>query len=137
MSERKTTSASESVVEDTHGKSWMEFEARQLKSYAEPVPIDSLSIGEVYFNVLFVDDDILIPTMQPVVFIGKNLASGDTDSLYFQDAESYREGIRFGPSATESGATFFTGSTQAVFTYERALDLLMACSLRRRERGLA
>jgi len=69
----------------------MEFEARQLKSYAEPVSVDSLSIGEVYFNVLFLDDDILIPITQPVVFVGKNLASGDTDSLYFQDAESYRE----------------------------------------------
>jgi hypothetical protein len=115
----------------------MEFEARQLKSYAEPVSVDSLSIGEVYFNVLFLDDDILIPMMQPVVFVGKNLASGDADSLYFQDAESYREGIRFGPGASESGATFFTGSTQAVFTYERALDLLLGCSLRRREHGLS
>jgi len=114
----------------------MEFEARKLKSYAEPVSVESLSIGEVYFNVLFLDEHILIPTLDPVVFIGKNLAQGDVDNLYFQDAASYREGIRFGPDATDAGAAFFTGSTQAVFTYERALDLLLACSLRRRERGL-
>src|SRR5262245_46597246 len=114
----------------------MEFEARKLKSYAEPVPTDSLAIGEVYFNVLFLDEETLIPTMEPVVFIGKNLATGDVDSLYFQDAASYRDGIRFGPDATDEDATFFTGSTRAVFTYERALDLLLACSLRRRERGL-
>jgi hypothetical protein len=67
----------------------MEFEARKLNTYAEPVSVESLSIGQAYF----------------------------------------------GPDATDTGAMFFTGSTQAAFTYERALDLLLACSLRRRERG--
>jgi hypothetical protein len=96
---------------------------------------DSLSVGEVYFSVIFLDEEILIPTLDPVVFIGKDLSPGDVEKPYFQDAASYRDGIRFGPDAAETGAMFYSGSIKSVFTYERALDLLLARSLRRREQG--
>jgi hypothetical protein len=114
----------------------MKFESRNLKRYAEPISHELLEVGEVYFALRFVDEETLVPILEPIVFIGRNLARGDTDRVYFQDAVSYRDGVRYGPSAAEKGAEFSTGSTKAIFTYEKALDLLLACSLRRRGAGL-
>lgn len=109
----------------------MEFPSRKLKSYAEPIEVDALRIGEIYFAVSFLDEKMLIPALEPLVFIGRNLSSGDADKVYFQDAESYLEGLRFSREATEQGARFITGSTTNIFAYERALDLLLSCSIRR------
>ncbi len=115
----------------------MKFESRSLKPHAEPVSREDLKVGDVYFTLKFVDDEILVPILEPIDFIGRNLGRKDTERVYFQDAVSYRDGVRYGRGATKKGAEFFTGSTQAVFTYEKALDLLLACSLRRRQAGLA
>jgi hypothetical protein len=112
----------------------MRFE-RELKPYAEPVSERELKEGEIYFFVNFVDDEMLIPTMETVVFVGKNLDRGDTDRVYFQDIDSFRRGIRFSTAQDEDFAMFQSGSQSElghVFEYEGALDVLMACSVRRR-----
>ncbi len=72
----------------------MRFEARDLKSYAEPVSATDLRVGEVYFNVQFEDDKLHIPVVEPLIFLGRNLDEGDTNFLYFQDFESYAMGVR-------------------------------------------
>jgi hypothetical protein len=113
----------------------MRFEARDLKSYAEPVSATDLRVGEVYFNVQFEDDKLHIPVVEPLIFLGRNLEEGDTDLLYFQDFESYAMGVRYA-SATEDDAAVFHGcgsdEINHIFEYERALDELLKCSLRRR-----
>jgi len=110
----------------------MRFEARELKPYAEPVPPEELKKGETYFAVLYLDDDGLIPAVEPKVFIGRDLEPGDEATFYFQDYVSYRNGIRFetAPGAEES--VFETGAEKHIFEYERALDLLMTCAIRRK-----
>jgi hypothetical protein len=116
----------------------MRFE-REVKSYAEPVSAAELKEGSIYFFVNFVDGELLIPAMEPVVFVGRNFESGDEGCVYFQDIYSYREGIRYDtpePVSEESSAEFHTGSEDElghVFEYEQALDVLIACSLRRRK----
>ena len=66
----------------------MRFEERDLtrevKGYAEPVLPDHLREGEVYFAVVFLDKDSLVPTMEPRVFVGTK-AESDGNKLYFQD----------------------------------------------------
>jgi hypothetical protein len=115
----------------------MRFEERELKSYAEPVTQDTLKAGEVYFSVQYADEDMLVPIMETWVFAGRNLDSEDmnADRLYFQDLESYLQGIRY-ESATNENASFQVPSEKNInhiFDYERALDELMRCSLRRRK----
>jgi hypothetical protein len=39
-----------------------------VKPYAETVPPDKLQVGTVYFAVNFIDDEMLIPIMEPKVF---------------------------------------------------------------------
>jgi hypothetical protein len=109
----------------------MEFKSRKLKPYSEPVSVDLLQVGEVYFACAFLDEDMLVPILEPLIFIGKNLSVGDVDSVYFQDAESWKDGLRYSAEAAAKGARFRTGSVSGIYTYERALDLLLACSLRR------
>jgi hypothetical protein len=96
------------------------FPARELKPYAEPVSPEALSEGRVYFAVQFIDGELLIPTVEP-------------PGLYFQDAESYHAGVRVGSGdENEKHATVYAQRTvKHIFEYERALDQLLICALRR------
>lgn len=112
----------------------MWFEGRELKAYAEPVAADERSQGSIYFFVHFADKDMLIPTMQAMVFIGMNLAVGDEDHVYFQDVDSFNRGVCYGGDGDGEYALFQKGSRNElghVFTFDHALDVLLACSVRR------
>jgi hypothetical protein len=71
-----------------------------------------------------------------VVFAGTNLDPEDEDGwLYFQDVESYRQGVRY-DSATSENANFQVQTNKGInhiFEYECALEQLMKCSLRRKK----
>lgn len=113
----------------------MWFERRELKPYAEPVTRAELVEGHEYFSVQYVDEALLIPTMETWVFVGENIEDGDVDTLYFQDVESYREGVRYDDADAFEEGVFQACSAKKpnhFFTFERALEQLMACSLRRR-----
>jgi len=110
-------------------------EQSQGNPSAEPVSSTELQPGEIYFAVNFVDNEMLIPIMETLVFIGWNLEPGDSGKIYFQDIESHREGVDYLSGSKDSLARFLVGSENNsghIFTYERALDVLLGCSLRRR-----
>ena len=86
----------------------MRFE-RELKSHAEPVSAAELKEGSVYFFVNFVDDELLIPTMRTVVFVGRDFEPDEQGRVYFQDIDSYREGIWWETTDDEHCAKFLTG----------------------------
>jgi hypothetical protein len=111
----------------------MRFEARELRSYAEPLSAEKLAEGEVYFTVHFVDDEMLIPTMDTLVFIGRDLEAEHGGNLYFQDVGSYRDGVRYSTATSDDRATFIMESVDKpwIFDFEQALEMLMACSLKR------
>jgi hypothetical protein len=113
----------------------LRFEARDLKPFAEPVEPSTLREGEVYFSLNFVDDDMFIPTLEPFVFVGRNLEPGEGRRMYFQDVESYRRGVRFETVSNERPAVFQTGdenSVNHIFEYERALDVFAQAQAKRR-----
>ena len=114
----------------------MRFEERELKSCAAPVTPNLLTEGGVYFSLQFADEDMLIPIMETWVFAGRKLDPADAEGhLYFQDLESYRQGIRYDSAAAQydSSNALQAKSANHIFEYERALDQLMLCSLRRRK----
>ena len=114
----------------------LRFEERELKPFAEPVPAARLKEGSVYFSVNYMDDEMLIPTLEPLVFVGRDLDSGDAGQVYFQDVNSYRQGIRHDSAANDDRAQFWSGTekeTSHIFEYAPALDELMRCALRRRQ----
>ncbi len=79
---------------------------------------------------------MLTPTLVPLVFVGRNLAEGHV-GVYFQDIDSYRQGIRFDSANEEHSAKFdvcLENEINHIFTYEHALDELLLCALRRNEK---
>ena len=110
------------------------FPAQELKPYGQPVSARDLQEGSIYFAVTFVDDKMLIPLIETVVFVGKDLEPDDQTAFYFQDVESYLEGVRWGTS--DELAQFQKHPENAlghVFSYDEALNSLMRCALRRRK----
>ena len=117
----------------------LRFESRQLKPYSEPLPAGALRVGAVYFSVGFVDD-MVVPIVETLVYLGRDLAPGDAGQLWFQDVESYRGGVRYPGHDDHKGAAKFIRTPETdggrVFDYEHALNELLRCSLLRRERGI-
>ena len=114
----------------------MHFQGRELKPFAEPIPASALEEGEIYFSVQFIDEQMLIPNVEPLAFIGRNLNPGDAAQLYFQDAGSYLHGLRYESSASDGGAEFYQqpeAEIGHIFEFDHALDVLLTCSLRRQE----
>ena|SRR5215831_1406191 len=111
----------------------MHFDEHKLKSYAETVSPNDLHEGEVYFAVNYIDDEMLVPVMEPKVFIGRNLVPEGGDQAYFQDIDSYRRGVRFATAKEDDEAVFETGTEHHLFSYEHALEELMRCAIRRRK----
>jgi hypothetical protein len=128
----------------------MYFEGRELKSYGEFVKASDLVIGRVYFRVSFLDEDMAIPEVVPLVFIGWDL-SPEEPGLYYQDPGSFFEGKRWDDTNDEPAAEptdedanldglqngWFEmesdGTYSHVYEFERALDSLLTCSLKRRK----
>src|SRR5215472_13336451 len=113
-----------------------QFEGRQLKPYAEPIVPEELREEEVYFSLQFVDEEMLVPILAPLVFVGRNLAEGDVDLMYFQDYESFGHGLRYSSADADELAEFHVFGPKDIshiFEYEHALDELMRCALRRRK----
>jgi hypothetical protein len=115
----------------------MHFKERNLQPYAKPISATELKEGSIYFSVNYVDDELLIPTVGTFVFIGRDLEPGDSGRVYFQDIDSYRRGVRYSVAAESDFGQFSVGSENEVghlFEFEEALEELMRCSLRRREK---
>jgi len=109
----------------------LRFEERELRRYGQPVSAKYIKEGQVYFSLGFARD-MRVPVMETLVYIGKNLDPGVTNTVYFQDALSYYEGVRYetDPEGERSLIYLFPeDQTKGVFVFERALDLLLEVSL--------
>jgi hypothetical protein len=112
----------------------MYFDGRELKSYAEHVCSSDLKQGATYYALLYVDSEMLTPMIETLVFIGKNLEPDDIDQAYFQDLNSFQQGVTYNWETEDAAGTFYSGPSDAlnhIFTYEELLNELMKCSLRR------
>jgi hypothetical protein len=112
----------------------MRFEGRDLKDYAEPVLPDQLQESKVYFAVVsWTKTDWCRVWNRKCSLVVKPNRKGDKH--YFQDFASYRRGIRIDSPNADEEAAFITGAGRYIFEYDRALDVLLACALRRQKDG--
>jgi hypothetical protein len=112
----------------------MRFEGRELPPWTEPVRAEDLVEGRIYFSVLFLDEALTIPTLEPWAYVGKDLEPDDSGILYFPDAESYLDGVRYGSCQPGDDAVFSTADDRelgVMHEFERALEDLLRCSLSR------
>jgi hypothetical protein len=54
----------------------LHFAGREVPRYAEHAAAMTLIEGKVYFQVHFLDRELTIPELTPLVFIGRNLGAG-------------------------------------------------------------
>src|SRR5438128_1138357 len=105
----------------------MKHRGINIRDYAEPVSEDQLKPGVVYFSVQFLDPEMLIPIVEPFVFLGQDISGSQNGFFYFQRAESYRRGLRYKPSDKRNLSEFQVAKSNGmkhIFTFERALDVL-------------
>jgi hypothetical protein len=108
--------------------------------YGPPASVDKdeLVSEAIYYFLNYEDEEMLIPHLQPVVFVGRNLHPGDKGLVYFQDITSFRSGVCYLTSPSDDVAEFYTGSEDElghVFKFEEAVDELLRCSVRRKAGG--
>jgi hypothetical protein len=69
------------------------FEGRVVKPHLTTVRPEDLVVGRPYFRVSFLDEDMAVPELITLIFLGRDL-HGRLPGLYFQDAASYLPGAR-------------------------------------------
>ena len=118
----------------------MRFEARDLAEYDSPMTASSLVVGGTYFIANFVDENLLIPCLQPVVYIGKGLPPAGLPpakkrKYLFQDAPSYLNGLRISNDLSGDNSIelniFVKSGLRNIYEFDAALDVLLRCSVRR------
>jgi hypothetical protein len=120
----------------------MSMEEYSQDGCAGSVRLEELQIGSVYFMTGFLDKELLCPFVQPLVFIGKNIAREDGQQdrrWYFQYYESYRDGTRY-PGARNVGdadgvdepelIVFPSDGDIGVCDLEHVVQMLVECAAR-------
>ncbi len=108
---------------------------RDIPTYAEPVSQNDLSEGDVYFSVQYADEALLSPIVETLVFIGTENDEDGSVICSSQELTSHRQGIRRDSPEAEGALFYFqhTNQLRHIFEYDRALDELIRCSLRRQK----
>ena len=105
-----------------------------------PVNVADIVIGDVYFSVIYHDDDMLFPTMQPLVFLGAEvLCNGDL--IYeFQHVSTYHLGQTYDNENEQTAlgiVNFLNSSVNCVYTFENAVKCLVECWNRRKGKNVS
>lgn len=107
-----------------------------MKERATAVKPTDLVQGGTYFMVSYVDQNCLIPVVEPLVFLGRSI-HGDIDGkLYFQDAESY---VHEGPYLEKANGhqellSFPDHGIGSILVLEEAVEELERCLARTKRR---
>lgn len=105
-----------------------------MKARAQSVRPSELVKGSTYFMVSYVDDDLLIPIVEPMVFLGRSI-HGDADGkLYFQNAESFTHHGPY-PEATDGDQDVFAFPDEglgSILNLDEAVEELQRCLARKR-----
>jgi|1185.fasta_scaffold1020535_1 hypothetical protein len=110
------------------------FPTRELQPGAEPVDLQHLKVGAYYFAVQYIDEDLCVPTVETLVYLGRGLQPGDEGLLYFQNADSY-SGKPFRPGMNALRANVYAqpeDQVNHIFDFEHGLEELMRCLVRRK-----
>lgn len=117
------------------------FPERAVPESGNPITPEHLRLGGHYFRVSFVDSDMCVPEMIPLVFIGRGQASQSAKKFVFQDFYSYSKGVepeseRHSTDNSESRLEVYgRKELGGIYEFEDALNSILRCSLRRGKRN--
>lgn len=104
-----------------------------------PIQAIELVVGEIYFTVHYVDNDMLLPVMETLVYLGSSITNEFKDRLVFQDLDSYTD-LGIYPNNEEPHPTeklniysWATNSFKGIYNLDDVVIILKACSERRKK----
>ena len=104
----------------------------------KPVLAEDLRKGTIYLSLCYLDEQLLVPVMETLVFLGSDIF-GERDGLfYFQRAESYFEHGEFVPIMIEHNERLVAAAPDGlsnIFAVPDGSDALALCAERWRQRG--
>ena len=102
----------------------------------EPVAPSDLRKNHSYFMVTYVDEDMLVPIIQTLIYLGRNVTGQHPGFLCFQDAESFFDLGPYPQKKLGSGDLYVCPDEglSGIFTLEKALRSLSRCVDRRTRR---
>jgi hypothetical protein len=101
------------------------FPATELPPYSEPVLPSEMQVGRVYFALQYLDRDLLVPHLYPLIFLGDDLDGNPRNMRFFQDFDSYSAGVRYasrGQEHSECFQTYGPDEGKHIFDYDHALN---------------
>jgi hypothetical protein len=112
----------------------MRYRGIEVNDHAEPVKVEDLKVGGVYFSVQFLDSGLKVPIIETLIFLGENLDPGCKGLFYFQQAESFERGVRFKSSRKKNMRDFQVARRDGmnhIFDFDHAVDILLMCGAQR------
>jgi hypothetical protein len=86
------------------------------------------------FALQFSERNLLVPRLEPWIFLGQDLDGDSRNKRYFQDFDSYCAGLRYAEQGEADSVclqVYGPEEGKHIFDYEHALKQLMRCGLRR------
>jgi hypothetical protein len=112
-------------IETPNGQVKMWFDGREIKDSANSISADSLTADFVYFIVTFIDESMCVPQLVPVKYVKR------VDNIHYFAYISDIEGV----ADDEENEFVLVDEVAGVYTFEVALEVLLATSIRRKRRG--
>jgi hypothetical protein len=105
-----------------------------MKARAKSVKPSDLVQGTTYFMVSYLDDHMSVPTVEPIVFLGRSIHGDSDGKLYFQDAPSHIHGGPYPENMTDEQdlLSFPDHGLGSILTLEEAVEELQRCLARKR-----
>lgn len=84
--------------------------------------------------VSYVDTELLIPVVEPLVFLGRDIHGDGDHRLYFQDAQSFKEHGSYPSQANGDGDVYVfpDEGLGSILTLDEAVEELHRCIERKR-----
>ena len=107
-----------------------------MKPSAKSVRASDLVKGATYFIVSYTDKDFLIPIIETLVFLGRNVRGEPNGKLYFQDAESYVHEGPYPQTTTDQQElfTFPDHGLGSILELDETVEELQRCLARKQQR---
>lgn len=95
-----------------------------------PVSVADLKKGNVYISVSYLDEQLLVPIVETLIFLDVDIFREGCDLLFFQHAESFFERGEFVPGASDREELLVAepDGLNNIFTVPNGSDALTLCA---------
>jgi hypothetical protein len=106
------------------------IKAREISDDWEPVDPGDLKVGEVYFDIGFVDENLLVPSVTTLVLTEVSNKDG-LRVFSFEEATAHYNGVPAESAEYPVLYEYDENSITSIFDFNGFLDNMLLCAVRR------